>query len=362
MSTALTATPVNTRPSIRIDGQHHMLVDELLQSMTLHEAIGGLASLELTLTDWVSRPRGPPEFAFGDNKILKLGSEIKAYAGDINAPQELFRGRISALESEAVADGPPLITILAEDKLQAARKTRRSETYEQASPADIVRKVAQRHNLTPVIRSGLDQPTGTWVQMNESDLAFLRKTLSQFDADLQVVGDELQAGPRAIDARGKVELRLHDNLLSVRVTVDLAEQTAELCVSGWNPETGAAAKSVATSGELGPGQGRTGAAFVARALDVERRETLGHFGAMSDSEANVMAKAKFGQRARRFVQARGRAEGNAALRVGTWVKLKRINPLFEGEYAVVEAHHSFDQRTGYITEFTAESAYFGGSA
>ena len=46
--------------------------------------------------------------------------------------------------------------------------------------------------------------------------------------------------------------------------------------------------------------------------------------------------------------------------VGATVKLKGVNPQFEGAYCVTAATHLYDQRTGYITEFAAESAFFGG--
>jgi uncharacterized protein len=361
MTQALTVSPVNTKPTIRISGQRYAVVDELLQSMMLHEATGGLASLELTLIDWVSRPRAAPEFAFSDSAILKLGAEIKAYGGDVQSPQELFRGRISAIESEASADGPPLITVLAEDRLQSARKARRSEIHEQSAPDAIIRKIAQRFGLTPVIGGGLDQPVCDWAQLNESDLAFLRRVLDLVDGDIQVVGGELQASLCARRPRGRVDLRLHDNLLSLRVTADLADQTREQRVAGWDAEAGASASFKATDGGLGPGSGRTGASFIEAALEPGRGEAAGHFGVMPQAEAEITAKALFSKRARRFVRAKGLAEGTTALRTGAWVTLSRVNPMFEGEYCVVEARHSFDQLTGYTTAFTAESAYFGGA-
>ena len=152
MAATLTEKPVNSRPTIRIDGMKKAVVDELLQSMSLHETSDGMAALEIGLTDWVSRPGGNPEFAFGDGAILKLGAEIKVYGGDISDPQEIFRGRISALESDCSVDSPPMINVLAEDRLNGARKTRRCETYESATIEDIVRKIANRHDLKTVVK------------------------------------------------------------------------------------------------------------------------------------------------------------------------------------------------------------------
>jgi uncharacterized protein len=361
MPAALLATPVNTRPTLRVNGQQNAIVDELLRGMIFREERGGLASLEVVLTDWLTRGGGQAGFAFGDGAVLKLGAEIRAYAGSTQRPQELFRGRVSALESSGQQDGPPLLTVLAEDRLHKARKTRRSRVFERMTPADLVRKLAGEHNLTPVIR-GLDRPSCDWVQANQSDLAFLRALLERFDADLQIVGDELQAGPVSSWSRGQVELRLHDNLLSVDVIADLADQATEVRTAGRDPASGETVRGSASSGDLGPGTGRTAAALLRQAMDVDKPETVAWNETMTAAEADLLARSVFQHRARRFVRATGRAVGNAALRVGAQVRLKRLNPLFEGPYIVSAATHRFGHGSGYITEFSAESAYFGGSS
>lgn len=361
MAATLTEKPVNSRPTIRIDGMKKSLVDEMLQSMSLRETADGMAALELGFTDWVSRPGGSPEFAFGDGAFLKLGAEIKIYGGDVNDPQEIFRGRISALESDCAVDSPPMIIALAEDRLNAARKTRRCETFEAATLEDIVRKVANRHGLSAVVKD-LPSVKSDWVQLNESDLAFLRRLTSRFEASIQVVGDELQVKVFGAEPRGKLELRLNDKLLSICITADLAEQAKEVSVSGYDTAKGSATRQSAATGSLGPGKGSTGASLVESALNAGRSENLGQFGDIAVDEAKAMSSAAFARRARRFVQARGLAEGNAELRVGTWLTLKRVNPMFEGDYVVSETHHAFSLKTGYTTAFTAHSAYFGGTS
>ena len=361
MAATLTEKPVNSRPTIRIDGMKKAVVDELLQSMSLHETSDGMAALEIGLTDWVSRPGGNPEFAFGDGAILKLGAEIKVYGGDISDPQEIFRGRISALESDCSVDSPPMINVLAEDRLNGARKTRRCETYESAALEDIVRKIASRHDLKAVVKD-LPSVKSDWVQLNESDLAFLRRVTSRFEVSIQVVGDELQVKVFGAEPRGKLELRLNDKLLSVSITADLADQAKEVSVSGYDTIKGSTTRQTATSGNLGPGNGHTGASLVESALNSGRSENYGQFGDIASDEAKAMSSAAFARRARRFVQARGLTEGNAELRVGTWLTLKRVNPMFEGDYVVRETHHAFSVKTGYTTAFTAHSAYLRGAA
>ena len=350
----------SARPTLRIDGQQNDRVDQQIVEMTMREQVGGLSSAEVRLLDSTSGQDGVESFSFGDGATFKLGCELRLYAGMTTTPQEIFRGKVSAVEVTIGADGPPTFAVLAEDALQKARKNRISATYEQSSPADVVRTVASRLGLTAQVADGLDAPTCTWVQVNESDLAFLRRILERFDADMQMVGDTLQVGPRGRESRGTLDLIYGQNLLRLRATADLADVAPSVRVSGWDPRQGSTVTSTATSGTLGPGSGRAGKDLVAQALDSSRVEHVGIAGELSQQEADAVAKALFARRARRFVRAHGTAQGNPKLRVGAWVNLIGVNPMLATACTVVEASHRFDQTQGYTTDFVAESAYMGG--
>ena len=63
--------------------------------------------------------------------------------------------------------------------------------------------------------------------------------------------------------------------------------------------------------------------------------------------------------ARRFVVARGMAQGDAKLNVGTYVDLQGLGPLFSGKYYLSTVKHVFDGAQGFLTEFTAERSGIG---
>jgi phage protein D len=348
----------NARPTLRVNGQQDDRIDAQVVEMLLREQVGGLSSLEVKLIDSVSG-MGVEQYGFSDERALKLGAEIRLYTGTVTGPQEIFRGRVSALEVDFSPQTPPMFVVLAEDALQKARRTRRSATYIDMSPADVVRHVAQNLGLIVNVRDGLDTPTGHWVQMNESDLAFLRRLLDRFDADLQMVGDTLQVGPRAREGRGRLDLVHGDNLIRLRATADLADVAPSVRVAGWDAQQGRASDSTVTDGTLGPGSGRAGKDLVTQAIDAGPVELVGTQGHMTGQEAEAMARAQFGQRSRHFVRAVGTAQGDPRLRVGTWVNLLGINPLLSTTCTVIEAVHRFDQTSGYTTDFVAEGAYMG---
>lgn len=347
------------RPTLRLAGQEDARASELVIGMKMEEGEGGMSALEVRFSNWASTRDGGAEIAFPADSKLKLGAAIEVYGGDETEPMEIFKGKITALEAEFTATAPPELTVLAEDALQSARLARRSRIYDNQSPADIVRTLAADLGLTPVI-TGLAAPSLVWAQYNESDLAFLRRLLSRFDADLQIVGTELQVSPRGDVRRGGIDLTLYSQLARARISADLAGQVTGITVRGWDAANGSAVKSETTGGtHLGPGSGRTGAEVLREAF-AERSEHIGHFAVASQAEADALAQAAYDQRARRFLRVDGTAEGNPRLRVGCTVNLSGLGAPYDNSYYVTRTTHIYDVRQGYRTDFIGECAYLGG--
>ena len=179
------------------------------------------------------------------------------------------------------------------------------------------------------------------------------------DADMQVVGKQLQASARKDVLRNSLELQFRSQLRRARCVVDLAHQTTKVTVSGWNAIQGKRVTGISAGANAGPGSGRTGASALA-AAGSNRSEHLSNVSVSTDQEAKAVADAAFDHRARRFVRVDGTAEGNPALRVGSYVKLTDLGPRFSNTYYVVHACHRFDLVAGYETDFSAQCAYLGG--
>lgn len=347
----------SARPTVQIDQQSYAKVAELLIGMDVTEQEGGLSTLQLRLSNVASNPSGGASFAFEDGAIVTLGKSITVYAGPVSAPMEIFRGVITGVEAEFREEGPPELLVSAEDAAQQARMARRTKTYDELSLADLAQTVADRLGLQPMV-TGFTDRVGTWVQFNESDLAFLRRVLERYDGDVQVVGSELHVSPRQEVRRGAVELRMHSQLRGVRVVADLAHQTTKVTVAGWDVVQGSRLTAESTGAHQGPGEGSTGAEWLSRA-SIERTEHIGHAAVRTQDEAQALVDSVFDQRARRFVCLEGMADGNPAIRVGTHVTISEIGPRFSNTYYVTRASHRYDLEVGYRTQFEAECVYWG---
>lgn len=347
------------RPTVRVDDRDHAAVSARVTTMRVTEQAGGLSTLELRLQNFADEAvqRGDAEYFFEDEADVRIGSRITIYTGDENQPREIFRGVVSGLEADFSEGNPAELVVMAEDALQRARLARRTKVWDDLRLSALATEVARGAGLTPRV-TGLSDSIGTHVQLNESDLSFLRRLLERHDGDLQVVGTELHVSPRSDVERGTIELRLGGQLRRARFVADLAHQVSRITTSGWDPDRGQRVSATSQGEHLGPGQGRSGASLLEAAF-APRTEHVGHPTVRTEAEARALADAAFDQRARRFVVLEGTAEGNPRVRVGTRLRIRGASRRFENTYYVVHACHRYDHERGYETDFEAECAYLG---
>ncbi len=350
-----------SRPAISIDGRGREELTGGLMGLMVVEELAGLYRCEALFGNWGNvrngSPAGDPDFLYFDRQTLEFGKTLKVTYDD----EVLFEGRIMALEAQFPEGEDKTITALAEDRFQDLRMTRRTRTWLDTTDDAVVRDIASNHGLQPEV----DVPGGqhkVLAQVNQSDLAFLRQRGRAIGAEVWVAGSKLFAKTRAARTAGgnpPVELAYNAKLKEFSVLADLANQRTTVSVAGWDVTGKQAIKHAATasilSGELNGDV--SGPAIVQQALGA-RTEQLSHTVPTSTSEAQTTAEAFYRTSARQFVTGRGRAEPQANLHVGKFVRLTGLGPLFSGKYYVTEVRHIFDG-SGLRTEFAVERAGIG---
>lgn len=339
------------RPTIEIDGTRAERLESALIAMELGDSVEGMARAELTFGNWGGGDTSG--FQHFDRRTIEFGKAIRIKLGD----DLVFEGRISAITADFPDGGPPTVGVLAEDRLQDLRMTRRTRTFDQKSLADVARTIASDHGLTPSVDfQAQTQPC--IAQVNQSDLALLNDLARREDAAVWVEGTTLHLAK--LRPAAKVELAWAGTLREFHVEADLASQRTALVASGWDVASKAAASHKATdqavSAELGSGTG--GAAALQQAFGA-RVDTIAHTLPRTTSEAKAIAEASFRHMARRFVSGSGVAESRAAIKVGATLALTGLGPLFSGDYRATEVTHRFDQAGGMRTEFSCERASLG---
>jgi phage protein D len=333
---------------------------EGLVNLLVVENTEGLFTCEACFGNW-GTTGGETGFLYFGRDTLDFGAGLTIEMGDSASRAPIFDGVIMALEGRFHRSRAPDLMVLAEDRGQNLRMTRRSRTFEDIADSELFETIARDHGLRPEV--DVDGTThAVLAQLNQSDLAFLRERARAIDAEVWVEGDALFAQARSRRrAAAAVSLTYGQNLREIEVSADLANQRSAITVSGWDVGAKEAIVENATEkairGELGAG--RSGAAILAEALG-ERADALVHTVPLSGSEAQERCKAEFRRMARRFVSGVAVAEGDARLKVATHVELAGLGPLFDGAYYVTEVAHSFDGKDGFRSRISVERPFLGG--
>lgn len=342
-----------SRPSIEIEGSRDATLTAALLTLEVIEAGEGIYRCVATFGNW-GGPEHPGFQHFGRD-VLDFGKRIGVKLED----KLLFEGRITAIVGKFPEGGPPQLAIHAEDRLQDLRMTRRTRCFADASLADVARRVASDHGLTPQI--DVSGPTHKILaQLNQSDLAFLRDLARREDAQIWIAGAKLHVAQRSRRTGASVELSWAGKLREFEVNADLAHQRTELTAAGWNAGDKQAAKSSANEQAVGSelNGASSGISTLQQAFGA-RKDTLAHNTASTNEEARAQAEAALRHLARRFLVGRGVAETQDTLRVGAKVRIRGTGPLFEGEYFLTDVRHRFDAARGMRTEFCCDRPGIG---
>lgn len=329
---------INVRPRISIDGSDRANMGEAALAMQIHLPRIGMASAELRLLNWGPTGSGQPDFLFQD---IRPGSRIELRLGE-TAESAAFSGEITAIE-ERYGDGAPQLVILAEDRLHRLARQRHNRVFEEMSLDEVIRQIANEANLQSDIN--VSSSSGTWLQVNESNLAFLMRQIAPYDVglrlengQLRVRDDEADPEPVALDP---------GTAINIRIIADLNRQPLQVKVSGYSLASGSDANGSASNISPAP-SGQTGAALL-NDLGWQGESTLPHPFANTPQEAETLATRQFRQRASRFLHGEIICQGNTALKSGREVQLNDVSPKLVGRYRVMECWHQFDMAHGLRT-------------
>ena len=356
MSDPATAKIQSSIPRIFVAGERKSALEDELHTLLVRESVDGLYRCEATFGNWnYNNDTREAGFLFFDRRVLDFGKQFEVKLED----DSVFDGRIMGLEAHFPAGQPATLTVLAEDRFQDLRMTRRTRTFFDSTDAAAFNQIASDHSLTPSI--SLDGPTHkVLAQVNQSDLAFMRERARTLGAELWMQGSTLNVKARADRGGTTLQMTLGSELQEFEVLADLARQRTSVSANGWDVAAKSGLTHEATdsliSGEL---NGDTSGVSILQQKIGACKEALAHGVPLNSAEAQATAESYFKMSARRFCVGRGIATKNAALRVGNFVDLRALGPLFSGKYYLAEVTHLFDLAKGFRSEFTAERPGIG---
>lgn len=350
-----------SRPAFLVDGEEVSGLSEGLLSLSITESTDGLFCCEACFGNWGPTSDGVG-FLYFERDVLEFGKSFRVEMGDGDTRAPVFEGRIMALEGRFPRRNPPELQVLADDRCQDLRMTRRTRAFEDVNDADVFEQIAGEHGLRAEI--DVDGPDyRTLAQVNQSDLAFLRERARAIDAEVWVESDALFAQARGRRrAAAEVSLTYGRGLREIEITADLANQRTAVAVSGWDVSAKESITETAAESAIGSelNGGTSGASVLSDAFG-DRPEQIVHSVPLTGSEAMAVAEASYRTLARRFLCGEAVVEGDARIKVASHVVLGGLGPLFDGIYYVTRVCHTFDGKNGFLSRMSIERPGIGGT-
>jgi phage protein D len=354
----------SAQPTFTVDGRERPEIARDLLDLEVEESTEGLASLRMSLHAFgpVAGERDEG-FLWLDGAVLDFGRAIEVSMGVHGAQDRVFAGRVSAIELAMDQGRTPEVRVMAEDRLMDLRMTRRFRTFEDATLTDIAQAIASQHGLSAQVDA--DGPTQKMVQQwNQADLAFLRDQAARLGAEVWIENTALHVADRARRSGERITLIQGNDLLTVALRADLAQQRSKVTVGGFDADAKASIAEDA-SGSLAASEAggrRTGPAVLDQAFGTRDSFRLRDVP-LTGAEAQAWSRAALLTRARRFVQAEGMTMGTPTLRPGATLNIERVGAIFAGDgYHVTRCLHRYDLENGYRTLFWAERPGLGEAA
>jgi phage protein D len=340
--------------SIEVDGQANASLTEHLLRMTITENASGLFLCEATFANFGPKD-GRTDYLYFDRTVIEFGKSFVVKLGT----SKMMEGAITAIAANFPQSTPPEVSVVVEDRLRDLRMNRRTRTFNDVTDSDVFTQIAIEHGLMPNVN--VEGPTHkVLVQLNQSDLEFLRARACFANAELWVDGQTLNVATRGSQTGQTLSLQYGSQLQEFSVVADLSSQPTTVAASGWDTDIKSIVSFQATdaviSGEL---QGGISGASIVASKFGDRYESVLKDMPGNATEAQAAAEVYFRKVARRFLVGQGVAETDPRLRAGAHVTLYGIGALFSGRYYLSEVQHVFESAKGLRTKFIAESSSLG---
>jgi phage protein D len=304
-----------------------------------HRGLPDMATIRMT----------DPEGKHVKDPPFKIGDEVEVRLGELDAasPAPVFAGEVVTYEPEFTTTAA-ILSVRAYDKSHRLHRNRRSQTFQDMTVADVVKKVLDQNALT----AGTIESTSTvhefLQQSMESDLDFISRLAAGENCEVGVAEGKVFL-QRESNGSGPVPTaEWRKNVKSFKPRVSASQQHDRVKVTSYDPRTKRAIVGEATAPTAIP------------KVAQEARENGKKFGgsellvadriAHTADEAKLLAQSTLDKLASGSFEAEGVVDGNPLVKAGGRIKLDGFGP-FDGEYAVSGVTHVYGHGD-FRTRFT----------
>ena len=294
-----------------------------------------------------------PEYRITDSATFDIGKDIVLEIGSRAMFRKLFLGNIVSIEP-AVSDSlGTTVVIRAYDKSYMLRRNRPSRPpFLNKTDSDIARQIADEAGLsadvdeTPIQHEYLQQTLSDWMFLDN------RAKANGFLLSLRL--DTLNFKKPGAGNYVVHQLKRKRDILKLGLRLSIVGQPSQYVVRGWDVRQKQAVVGTVTpktSDVIIEGE-RLGAEMAEDAFGPKRQINFDE-QAMSQKEAEILAKSRFADKAKAFISGHGECVGLPDFRAGDKLELVNMGKKFSGQYYLKAVTHVINA-TGYRTRFSVE--------
>lgn len=339
---------------VLIEGEELSKLYEV-KSITVSKETNKIPTAQIVLIDGDPSAR---DFKLSNEELLIPGKEIEITAGYHSDEETIFKGIVIKHNLRIRANTSQLIV---ECKDEAVKMTvgRKSKYYYESTDSDIFEEIIGTYGLSSDVES-TNHSHPELVQYNASDWDFL-VSRAQANGKLCFVDDGTITIAKPDVGQSEVEtVTFGSSLLDFDAEIDARHQVQKVAAYGWNHadqelvEVEGQDPSVSLNGNLS-------ASDLNEVIGLENLE-LRHGGAVTDTELQDWADAKWLFQQLAKVRGRAKFQGIPSVKPNTILKLEGVGDRFSGNIYVTGVQHVISEgnwvcnaQFGLSTEWFSET-------
>jgi len=340
-------TAVNATPVVKIRGS--VIGDEYIQRLIdarFSDELGSPATATLRFAD--------PLFELFSGSFAKINDPIEfSIADDSQKKVKVFQGIVLGVAiDQGFSEGHQLV-LSAYDRSSKLSRLESPKAHLNVSPADLIRKIAKRNNLTADVSiPNVELDYFMEVDDDQTTLDFLAARLG-----FEWWVEEKKLVVRPPKLQSTINLTWRESLTNFSARYTGASRVDSVTVRGWDPDTQKAVSGVAKRSAV---SGKTvGADVPLYSSRAKQSKALGGTAVVTDmpvanaKEAKVMAEALQGDIAATELMVNGDCVGEPGLAVGKSVKIDGLGPQLSGSFFLTRVEHQYSGEGTLVTRFEA---------
>jgi len=290
-----------------------------------------------------------------DTETFPTGSNISILLGYKDDMHEVFNGQIKASGDSLSESGTSYFTIEASSYLQPLESNvNHHRCFEDLTHSEIVEKIFSEHGFE-VDCDSFGTVTERLSQNTFTDLQFILLLTNRYGMNIYCFGKKVYIKQQITIHKGEYIYEWGKNLITFDATMGAKQQTVSVKVVGWDQ-----LQKESFSGECGLSdvKVKVGGTNDWRSLSSgdageNNIHTIVDNDVVDSAEAEEIAEARMREESFKFLQGKGKTEGDAKLAAGAVATIKGAN-IYNGEYIATEVGHDFSFDNGYVTTFSLE--------